>query len=86
MTDYAMEALARPTQASDDPGRTERRDNLYEPKEDLSERSSWAMDVAKRRGLKRAKVALARKLGTVLHRMWVDGTDFRWGKEMEAAA
>jgi transposase len=46
----------------------------------------WAMDVAKRRGLKRAKVALARKLGTVLHRMWVDGTDFRWGKEMEAAA
>jgi transposase len=46
----------------------------------------WAMDVAKRRGLKRAKVALARKLAGVLHRMWADGTDFRWGKEMEAAA
>jgi hypothetical protein len=41
----------------------------------------WALDVAKRRGLKRAKVALARKLATVLHRMWVDGTTFRWGKE-----
>ncbi len=41
----------------------------------------WALDVARRRGLKRAKVALARKLATVLHRMWVDGTTFRWGKE-----
>jgi hypothetical protein len=30
----------------------------------------WVLDVAKRRGLKRAKVALARKLATVLHRMW----------------
>jgi len=38
----------------------------------------WAMEVAKRRGLKRAKVALARKIGVILHRMWVDGTDFRW--------
>ena len=28
---------------------------------------------AKRRGAKRAKVALARKLGVVLHRMWLDG-------------
>jgi transposase len=46
----------------------------------------WAMVVAKRRGLKRAKVALARKLAGVLHRMWADGTDFRWGNEMEAAA
>ena len=31
--------------------------------------------------MKRAKVALARKLAVVLHRMWVDGTSFRWGKE-----
>ena len=30
--------------------------------------------------MKRTKVALARKLATVLHRMWVDGTEFRWGK------
>ena len=41
----------------------------------------WAMDVAKRRGMKRAKVALARKLATVLHRMWMDATAFCWGKE-----
>ena len=45
----------------------------------------WAMEVAKRRGAKRAKVALARKLAGVLHRMWADGTDFRWGKEETAA-
>ena len=45
----------------------------------------WAVNVAKRRGMMRAKVALARKLATVLHRMWVDGTDFRFSKE-EAAA
>lgn len=41
----------------------------------------WAMAVAKRRGLGRATVALARKLAIVLHRMWRDGTDFRFGKE-----
>jgi transposase len=45
----------------------------------------WALDVARRRGLKRAKVALARKLATVLHRMWVDGANFRWGKQAVAA-
>ena len=46
----------------------------------------WAMEVAKRRGAKRAKVALARKLASVLHRMWVDGSAFRWGKPAPAAA
>jgi transposase len=45
----------------------------------------WAVEVARRRGLKRAKVALARKLGTVLHRMWVDGTAFCWSKEAQTA-
>lgn len=45
----------------------------------------WAMDVAKRRGMKRAKVALARKLAVILHRMWVDGTTFHWGRETAAA-
>lgn len=42
----------------------------------------WAMDVAKRRGTKRAKVALARKLGVILHRMWIEGTSFRWTKDV----
>jgi transposase len=40
----------------------------------------WALEVAKRRGMRRAKVALARKLAAVLHRMWSDGSDFRFGK------
>jgi transposase len=47
---------------------------------------AWALRVAKLRGVKRAKVALARKLAVVLHRMWVDGTDFRWRKAPAAVA
>jgi transposase len=37
---------------------------------------SWAARLAKRVGMKKAKVALARKLAVILHRMWVDGTQF----------
>ena len=44
------------------------------------------MAVAKRRGMKKARVALARKLGVILHRMWVDGTSFRWSHEKPAIA
>src|SRR5262249_7242307 len=40
----------------------------------FSKLKRWGMDVAKRRGSKRAKVALARKIGVILHRMWIDGT------------
>lgn len=36
------------------------------------------MKVAARAGLKRAKVALARRLGVILHPMWLDGTEFRF--------
>ena len=42
---------------------------------------AWALDLAKRRGTKRAIVALARKLGVILHRIWVDGSRFRFAKE-----
>ncbi len=45
----------------------------------------WAMEVARRRGMKRAKVALARKLATILHRMRADGSEFRFGEEAVAA-
>jgi transposase len=45
----------------------------------------WALEVAKRRGMRRAKVALARKLAVILHRMWIDGTTFRWNREGVAA-
>lgn len=43
---------------------------------------AWALRVAKRRGIKKAIVALARRLAVVMHRMWVDGTEFRWTKEL----
>jgi transposase len=46
----------------------------------------WGMDIAKRRGSKRAKVALARKIGVILHRMWVDGTTYRWTEVKPIAA
>jgi len=41
----------------------------------------WGLAVAARRGMARAKIAVARKLGVILHRMGLDGTDFRFGKE-----
>ena len=46
---------------------------------------AWAMQIAKRRGIKRAIVALARRLTVILHRIWVDGTDFRWTRDAAAA-
>jgi len=44
------------------------------------------MNVAKRRGKQKAIVALARPLAVVMHRMWSDGTEFRWTKENAPAA
>ncbi|ADU13093.1 IS110 family transposase [Asticcacaulis excentricus] len=41
-----------------------------------SQLKSWAAKVAQRSGMKKAKVALARKLCVVMHRMLVDGTCF----------
>lgn len=37
---------------------------------------AWAMRIAARRGAKRAKVALARKLAVILHAMWRNGSPF----------
>jgi transposase len=39
---------------------------------------AWGIAVARRRGMQRAIVAVARKLAIILHRMWRDETDFRW--------
>jgi transposase len=41
----------------------------------------WGMKLARQRGHKRAVVAVARKLAVILHRMWLDGTTYRWGTE-----
>ena len=43
------------------------------------------MRLAKRNGLRKATVAVARKLAVVLHRMWVDGTEFNWPTSKAAA-
>ena len=40
---------------------------------------SWAIRLARKRGRRKAVVALARRMAVILHRMWVDGSDFRWG-------
>ena len=42
---------------------------------------AWALRLAKHRGKKRAAIALARRIGVVLHRMWRDGTEFRFTRE-----
>ena len=52
----------------------------------FSSLKAWALRVAGRTGMKKARVALARKLAVILHRMWVDGTSFRWGIPAVAAA
>ena len=41
----------------------------------------WGMQLAKTRGHRRAVVAVARKLAVILHRMWLDDSQFRWGTE-----
>ena len=50
----------------------------------LSALKAWAMRIAARHGMAKAKVALARKLAVVMHRMWVDGSEFRWGRAAAA--
>jgi transposase len=46
---------------------------------------AWGMRLAKRNGLRKAKVAVARKLAVILHRIWIDGTEFNWSKKEVAA-
>jgi transposase len=42
---------------------------------------AWGLRLAKRNGMKKAQVAVARKLAVILHCIWTDGTSFQWGKE-----
>jgi len=78
----------------DNPGRISRcgdpdvRSTLYTAANALMTRSSkwsalkvWGMQLAKTRGHRRAVIAVARKLAVILHRMWIDDTQFRWGTE-----
>ena len=50
---------------------------LTKPVKGCSALKSWAMRIAKRAGMQKAKVALARKLAVIMHRMLVDGTTFQ---------
>jgi transposase len=47
---------------------------------------AWGMKIARHRGMKRAIVAVARRLAVIMHRMWVEGTEFRWTREQPVAA
>jgi transposase len=38
----------------------------------------WGLKLAEAKGPKRARVAVARKLAVLLHRLWLSETDFRW--------
>jgi hypothetical protein len=42
---------------------------------------AWGMRLARRVGMKKAQVAVARKLAIILHCIWVDGTTFEWRSE-----
>jgi transposase len=74
-------------------GDTMLRTMLYEAAQSLLVHSgkwswlkAWGLRVAQRRGMRRAIVAVARRLAVVLHRMWLDGTEFRWSTSTTAVA
>lgn len=61
------------------------RSALYEAANNLLARvkrpcalQTWGRELARTKGAKRARVAVARKLAVLLHRMWSSETDFRW--------
>jgi transposase len=65
---------------------------LYEAAQSMLVRSTkwswlkaWAMKIARHRGLKKAIVALARRLAVIMHRIWVDGTEFQWTRNVAVA-
>ena len=65
---------------------------LYEAASALMTRSrkwsrlrAWGVSVARRRGMKRGTVAVARKLAVIMHRIWVSGEEFDFGGPAVAA-
>jgi transposase len=69
-------------------GDAEVRRSLYIAANSVLTRSSrwsslkaWGMKIKKNRGHKKAVVAVARKLAVILHRLWIDETQFQWGTE-----
>ena len=65
---------------------------LYEAAQSMLTRTTkwswlkaWAMKIARHRGMKKAIVALARRLAVIMHRIWVDGTEFQWTRNVAVA-
>ena len=50
---------------------------LTKPVKGCSQLKSWAMRIKARAGTNKAKVALARRLAVIMHRMLADGTPFK---------
>jgi transposase len=46
----------------------------------------WGLRIAKRSGMKKARVAVARKLAVIMHQMWLTGEEFRWSSAETHAA
>lgn len=74
-------------------GDGEVRTALYEAASSMLTRSkrhstlrAWGLRVAQKRGHKRAVVAVARKLAVIMHRMWLDGSTFRFAGEETPSA
>ena len=64
---------------------------LYEAAQNMLTRTNkwswlkaWAMKIARPRGMKKAIVALKRRLAVIMHRIWVDGTEFCWTRQVAA--
>jgi len=51
---------------------------------------AWGVKLAKKHGISKARVAVARKLAILMHRMWINKQDFQWktmsAKELEGVA
>ncbi len=69
-------------------GDAEVRRTLYVAANSVLTRSSrwsslkaWGMKIKKNRGHKKAVVAVARKLAVILHRLWIEETQFQWGMD-----
>jgi transposase len=69
------------------------RDHLFEAAHCLLVRSkkwcalkAWGIRIAKRSSISNARIAVARKLAVILHRMWLDGTDFQWSQNIGEAS
>jgi transposase len=72
-------------------GDTMLRTMLYEAGQSLLTHSgqwswlkAWGRRVASGAGMPRAIVAVTRRLAVILHRMWADGTGFRWSNSTTA--